>query len=292
MPNAPLMLKVAAVQFRSSEHLPANVERIGEHLARLAQQGVRIAAFPECATTSYNKSAIRNASEANLREAEEQLASACRAAAIYAVVGMPYFEDGKCYNGALVWDPNGACIARYAKIQLAGERWCQPGNRFVLFRVDAVLCSVIICHDERYPELVRLPVLAGAQVVFYISCESDIIAESKIDPYRAQIQARAMENTVYVVHSNAPMGPVAIEDGKARGTPSASNGHSRIIRPDGNLIAEASMFGEDVLVAELDVAVATRHIAERSRQSPLLRAWWEAGLKLVPPPPGEGAPTC
>jgi hypothetical protein len=37
------------------------------------------------------------------------------------------------------------------------------------------LCGVptatIICHDKRYPELTRLPVLAGARLIFYIACE-------------------------------------------------------------------------------------------------------------------------
>jgi len=284
MPNATTCLKVAAVQFRSGDCLSGNLERIGEHLARLAHQGVRVAAFPECAATSYDKAVIPTIGEDQLREAEARLATECRRAGIYAVVGIPYFEDGRRYNGALVWNPEGACIARYAKIQLAGEDWCEAGERFALFHIDDVLCSVIICHDERYPELVRLPVLAGAQLVFYISCESDITAESKIDPYRAQIRARAVENTIYVVQSNAPMGPVVVENGKVRGTSAASNGHSRIIRPDGNLIAEASMFGEDVLVAELDMSAATRGLAEQSLQCSLLRTWWEAGLKLVAPP--------
>jgi predicted amidohydrolase len=84
------------------------------------------------------------------------------------------------------------------------------------------------------------------------------------------------------------MGPVVIEDGKARGTRASSNGHSRIIRPDGNLIAEASMFGEDVLAAHLDLSTATRHLAERSIQSPFLSAWWQEGLALVASRPQAG----
>jgi predicted amidohydrolase len=75
-----------------------------------------------------------------------------------------------------------------------------------------------------------------------------------------------------------------MEGGKPRGEGAASNGHSRIIRPDGNIIEEASIWGEDVLVADLDITEATRHLAERSRQSPLMKAWWEMGVKLVPQP--------
>ncbi|HPU84321.1 MAG TPA: carbon-nitrogen hydrolase family protein [Candidatus Latescibacteria bacterium] len=276
--------RVASVQFRSAPHVERNVARIVEHLHRLSQQGVRAAAFPECAVTSYDEKAIRATTPEQLSQAEREISTACRENGISVVVGIPYWEHGTLYNGALAFDSTGKCVARYAKIQLAGEKWCASGTRFAMFNFDSVPCSVIICHDERYPELVRLPVLAGAQIIFYISCESDITAETKIAPYRAQIQARAMENSVFVVHANAPMGNVRMRNGKPRGEAAGSNGHSRIIKPDGNIVAEASIWGEDVLVADLDMSLATRHLALRSLQSPLLRSWWEAGLRLVPPP--------
>ena len=116
-------------------------------------------------------------------------------------------------------------------------------------------CSIIICHDERYPELVRLPVLAGARVVFYLSHESGVRQEHKIGPYRAQIQARAVENTVYVVHANAP----------ANDDLSGSHGQSRVIAPDGTIVEEASMFGEEVVVADLEPGRATAANALQER---------------------------
>src|SRR4029078_7491457 len=131
------------------------------------------------------------------------ITEACKQHKVYAVVGMPYREGDRLYNSAVVIDPAGKVVERYHKIQLA-EDWPDAGDHLSVFKVDGVPCSIIICHDERYPELVRLPVLAGARVVFYLSHESGIRAESKIGPYRAQIQARAVENTVYVVQANAP----------------------------------------------------------------------------------------
>ena len=139
-----------------------------------------------------------------------------------------------------------AIIERYHKVQLA-ETWPAEGDHLSVFPIDGVRCSIIICHDERYPELVRLPVLAGARVIFYISHESGIRSEQKIDPYRAQIQARAVENTVYVVHANAP----------ANNDLTGSHGQSRIVAPDGRIIHEASMFEEEVVTATLDLSRAT-----------------------------------
>jgi len=114
-------------------------------------------------------------------------------------------------------------------------------------------------------------VLAGARLVFYISHESGIRQEHKIGPYRAQIQARAVENTVWVVHANAPANPDA----------TGSHGHSRIIAPDGNIVQEASMFGEETVITTLDLAKATAAFARRSADRGPLRDWWRDGVKRV-----------
>lgn len=263
-------LKVAAVQMRSTRDLAENLARITNSIHDCARSGARVVAFPECALTGYFADAATNVTTAQLAEAEAQIAAACRHAAVYALVGSAWREEGKLFNSALIFAPSGKVIERYHKIQLA-ERWPAPGDHLSVFKLDGVPCSVIICHDERYPELVRLPVLAGAKVIFYLSHESGLRNENKINPYRAQIQARAVENNVFVVHANAP----ANED------TSGSHGHSRVIAPDGNILREASVFGEDVLIEMLDLKKATRANAENSVKRGPLGDWWKAGLRRV-----------
>ncbi|MFO0810942.1 MAG: carbon-nitrogen hydrolase family protein [Gemmataceae bacterium] len=263
-------LKVAAVQMRSTRNLAGNTARIVQAIRDCARDGVRVVAFPECALTGYFADAAVGASAEQLAAAEAQIAETCRTAAVYAIVGSAWREGAKLYNSALVVSPKGQVIERYHKLQLA-ESWPQPGDHLSVFRIDGVPCSTIICHDERYPELVRLPVLAGAKVIFYISHESGVRSEHKINPYRAQIQARAVENTVYVVHANAP----ANED------TSGSHGHSRIIAPDGNIAREATVFGEDVVTESLDLRKATRDNARKSLDRGPLRDWWQDGIKRV-----------
>src|SRR5439155_15365298 len=202
-------------------------------------------------------------------DAEAKIARACKELGLWAVVGMPVRDGRKLYNSAVVIDDSGKVRERYHKVQLA-EDWPDPGDHLSVFRVKGVPCSVIICHDERYPELVRLPVLAGARVVFYLSHESPLAQENKLGPYRAQIQARAVENSVFVVHANAP----------ANADTSGSHGQSRVIAPDGNLIQEASMFREEVVSATLSLRQATAANARRSLNGPL-GAWMREGLKHV-----------
>jgi predicted amidohydrolase len=268
--DPPKTLRVAAVQFRSGRDLDRNVDGITAHIRRLGERGVRVAIFPECALTGYFEDVIKATSAERLAEAERQVADACREAGIYAVVGTPHRDGEALYNSATVIDPSGTVIERYHKVQLA-EPWPTPGDHLSVFRVDGIPCSIIICHDERYPELMRLPVLAGARVVFYTSHESGVRQESKLDPYRAQIQARAVENTVYIVHANTP----------ANDDLTGSHGQSRIIAPDGNIIHEATMFGEEVVTADLDLGRATAANASNSMNRGPLANWWKEGIKRV-----------
>ena len=261
---------MAAVQFRSSRDLDRNVAGITAHIRRLAREGVRVAVFPECALTGYFEDVVKATTAERLAEAERRVADACREAGIYAVVGTPHRDGEKLYNSATVFDPSGKVIERYHKVQLA-EPWPTPGDHLSVFKVDGVPCSIIICHDERYPELVRLPVLAGARVVFYVSHESGVRQEAKLGPYRAQIQARAVENTVYIVHANAP----------ANDDLTGSHGQSRVIAPDGNIVHEASMFEEEVVTADLDLGRATAANALNSVDRGPLADWWKEGVKRV-----------
>ena len=265
-------LAVAAVQFRSGRALGDNLRRHCDYIRCCAAGGARVVAFPECSLTGFSPAVIAKATAAELAEAEAALAAAAQEAGAYAVVGMPTRQGPSTFNSAVVVAPDGRVLERYHKIQRAGEKWATPGDHLSVFPVDGVLCSLLICHDERYPELVRLPVLAGARVVFYLSCESDLTHEHKMVPYRAQIVARAAENNVYVVHANAPAAKRGL---------GGSHGQSRIIRPDGNLLTEASIFAEEVVSATLDLRQATGGFAQRSLRCPLLSAWWETGTSKV-----------
>lgn len=264
----PVELKVAAVQFRSTFDIAANTRRIIEHLDQLAARGVHVAVFPECAVTGYTTDARFNPDPAQLTSAARDIGAACARRRIGAIVGSVHKSNGRAYNVALVFNENGELIENYGKLQLAGEKWATPGNHMALFKLHGVESTLIICHDERYPEFVRLPAIAGARVVYYISHESGMNSEQKLPGYRAQMMARAVENQIFAVAANAP-GNVADNSG--------SHGHSRIIKDDGNILQEASIYSEDVLVETL-----------RIRPGKLTRplegvtgAWWKQGVEQL-----------
>jgi predicted amidohydrolase len=271
----PRTLRIAVVQMRSVPDLAANVAKVREHLAACAQQGVQLAVFPECALSTYYADFARTLDAPGLTAAENGVAAACREHGVNAIVGTAEVRDGRFYNCALFINASGEIVARHRKLHLVpGDTdWqCQPGTEVapVVF-LAGVPCSVVICHDIRYPELCRVPVLAGARVVCYISHEAAIIKEHKLGPYRAQVQARAAENSVFVAHANAPADDLR----------TGSHGQSRLVDPDGNVIKEASMLREEVLVADLPLAQATAAFSLRSLEREPLASWWRQAVSQV-----------
>jgi apolipoprotein N-acyltransferase len=104
-------------------------------------------------------------------------------------------------------------------------------------------------------------------VVYYVSSESSLKEESKLAPYRAQMMARAVENSVYVVAANAP----------ANYDLTGSHGQSRIIAQDGNIQQEASIFGDETLVSILKLAPGTPFFQMKMLNGPLAD-WWRSGI--------------
>lgn len=261
-------LKVAAVQFRSGFDLEANRRGIAATLEKLADGGVNVAVFPECALTGYRTSGTYEVSAEAVAQAEESIREVCQRRRIAAVVGSIHRVNGKTFNTAVVIDSRGELVERYGKVMLAGEKWAAPGNHIAFFELEGIPSTVIICHDERYPELVRLPAMAGARVVYYISHESGMAQEHKLAPYRAQLMARAVENGVYIVAANAP-GNVADNSG--------SHGQSRIVAADGNVLEEASIYGEDIVTRTIGVKPGKLDRPLRE----LNGDWWRKGLEAM-----------
>jgi predicted amidohydrolase len=173
----------------------------------------------------------------------------------------------------VVFDRRGRIAFCYSKIHLTkrDRRVFIPGNTPAFFRLTGVPCTAIICHERRYPELVRLPVMLGAQIVFHPNAGLDSLAVSRSKRRgRDGIAARAFENQVYYVFANS-VGP--------QGQGYWSAGDSKIVAPDSRVLALANNRDETAIQAELDLSRAGRKYAREALQQPaFLRRHWKALL--------------
>ncbi len=102
------------------------------------------------------------------------------------------------------------------------------------------LIGGLVCYDLRFPDLAATQVAAGAQLLVV----SGQWPAARQEHWRLLVRARAVENQVFCIACN--------RCGVTNGTPFA--GASRIIAPDGAVLAEAGD-APTALTAELDLAL-------------------------------------
>ena len=268
-------LRVAAVQMRFADSIDGNLGKIEHAAAQAAKAGADAVLFPECATTgyAYDFGSLRPADVRRCLTAVGDIAARLKT---YLLVGSPVFAGRRLFNGLTVFNRDGQLVHVYAKCQLtdSDRQWFSPGNSLSLFSIDGVCATAIICHERRYPELVRLAVMAGAQVLFHPNAGMDVLSVSK--PKRGGrdgIPVRAFENAIYYVFANT-VGP--------QGGGKWSAGDSKIVAPDGSFLQLADNEHEAVIRADLDLTRATRKYALDSLEHPkFLAAHWRNVLREV-----------
>lgn len=265
-------LCVAAVQMKFRATVAENAACITETVGSAARQGAEAVLFPECAVTGYHCD-FDAISSATIEAALGEIAKSARTARCQVLVGSPAFRGNKRFNSLLVFNGTGRETFRYAKIHLTARdaQFFTPGNALAFFRVRGAACTAIICHERRYPELVRLPVMLGAQVIFHPNAGLDAWAVSKTKRGgRDGIAARAFENDAYYVFANS-VGP--------QGHGLWSAGDSKIVAPDSKILALANNRDEAVIYAELDLTKAGRKYAREALERPaFLRSHWRSIL--------------
>lgn len=263
---------IAAAQMKFRAATADNVSCITETIHSAAKAGADAVLFPECAVTGYNRD-FAAIPPSEVEAALLRIARAARAARCHVLVGTPTFAGGKRFNSLVVFDRQGRKIFCYSKIHLTAQdaRFFTPGNTLAFFRLAGVPCTAIICHERRYPELVRLPVMLGAQIVFHPNAGLDSLPVSRSKRHgRDGIPVRAFENEVYYVFANS-VGP--------QGSGLWSAGDSKIVAPDSGVLALANNRDETVIQAKLDLSRARRKYARDALEEPaFLRIHWKAIL--------------
>jgi predicted amidohydrolase len=268
-------LRVAAVQMKFAPTIAQNLAKIEHLLGEAARRRADAVLLPECATTgyAYDYSRLKPAEIASALATVGRMAVGFR---MNVLVGSPVFRRGKLHNALVVFDRRGAAVHCYAKCHLheLDRKHFAPGNAVALFEIDGICATAVICHERRYPELVRLAVMAGARILFHPNAGMDSLAVSRRKRGgRDGIAARAFENAIYYVFANS-VGRQG--DGKW------SAGDSKIVGPDERVLGLADNRSEAVIVANLDLSKATGVYAQRGlTRPPFLAPHWQRMVAAV-----------
>ena len=141
---------------------------------------------------------------------------------------LPERSGDAVFNTLFVIDRTGKMAGFYRKIHLFSlmdeDRCFSRGDKPVICRTGDADFGMMICYDLRFPELCRRLAVNGARMVI-VSAQWPAV---RIDHWDILLRARAIENQIFVIATNA-CGAAGTE----------FNGHSQIISPTGEILAHA-----------------------------------------------------
>lgn len=227
-----------------------------------AKQQAAIVCFPECFVPGY-RGLQKNVPPPDtdfLERAWSTIAARAAERNVAVVLGTERLVDGMLRATALVIDRRGARSGFQDKVQIdpSEEGLYNPGTDRVLFRSESLVFGVSICHEGwRYPETVRWAARRGAHVIFHPhfheaetgAFQPQVFADPANTFHEKALLCRAAENTCYVATVNCA----------SPGSPTTS----AAIRPDGTVLCWQAYGEEGVLVADIDLSLATGLLASR-----------------------------
>jgi len=234
------MALVAALQMASTKDIQQNLEIACDSIEKAALAGAKMIALPEeflsLLLTPDEK--FKMAETYLAGHLQQNLANAAKKNNIWVVAGtLPLRNElnDKIYSSCLTFNDKGECVARYDKIHLFDVTVENGESYFESQRINAGegVCvvdtpfgklGIAICYDLRFPELFRLMMLKGAQIIVLPSAFT--VNTGKVH-WEVLLRARAIENLCYVIAPNQ----VGV-----RLSGHGTYGHSMIIGPWGEVL--------------------------------------------------------
>jgi nitrilase len=246
--------RVAAIQMISTPRVQENLSTAGALIAEAVAQGADLVALPEYFPIMGQRDADKIAASEHDGSGPIQdfLAETASRHGVWVVGGSLPMASGvpdKVTNTCLVFNPQGARVARYDKIHLFSfqkdeERYnesamIEPGHQLVSFDAPFGKVGLSICYDLRFPELFRA--LGEVDLLVLPAAFTEVTGRAH---WEILLRARAIENQCYVL---------AIGQGGEHENRRQTHGDSMLIDPWGEVIARRDK-GVGVVIGELDHA--------------------------------------
>lgn len=246
----------AAVCMTSTPDINYNLAQAEELIELAVNQGAKLIGLPEnFSFLGEDTEKIAQVNEIAKKSEKFLIKMAQRFQVTILGGGFPYpleNDPTKAYNVAILVDSNGIELTRYQKVHLFDVN-VPDGNNYqesntvmagiafppVYEHENLGKLGLSICYDVRFPEVYRHLSKQGAEVLFIPAA---FTAYTGKDHWQVLLQARAIENTCYVV------APAQTGNHYAR---RCTHGHAMIIDPWGNILnSTGSQIG--VAIAEIN----------------------------------------
>ncbi len=207
------------------------------------------------------------------------------------IIGGSHFslEEGRLFNVSYLFRRDGSIGKQYKLHVTPNERrwWgVEAGDAVEVFDTDKGKICIQICYDIEFPELTRLAVQKGAQIIFVPFSTDERNAYLRV---RYCAQARCVENHVYVAMAGTVGNLPAVENMDIQYAQSGIYTPSDIPFARDAIASECTPNIETVIIDDVDLELLKRH-----RQSGSVLNWldrrtdlYEVRLKKKNKRPGD-----
>ena len=243
-----------------------NLGKAEQRVRDAARRGGQIVCLPELFRSQYfcreEDARLFDLAESVPGPSTERLGRVAKEEGVVIIASL--FERraaGVYHNTAAMIGTTGDILGLYRKMHIPDDPlyfekfYFTPGDLgFRSFHTRHGHISTLVCWDQWYPEAARLATLGGAQILFYPTAigwhpaEKAQYGAAQYDAWRTVQRGHAIANGLYVAAVNR----VGFEGPPERGL--EFWGGSFVADPFGQIVAEASHEGEEILITECDPA--------------------------------------
>ena len=259
-------MRAAVVQTTATADVAHNVARTSALIHEAAGEGATLIQTPE--VTNMIPPTGDDLFRLIRDEAEDETLAALRALAAELGVtlhigslALKSEDPERAANRGFLIGTDGEIIARYDKVHMfeadLGDKGkyreaarYRPGDQAVLAEAVGTKIGMAICYDMRFPAMFRDLAQAGATI---LTAPSAFTVPTGQAHWHSLLRARAIENGCFMLAA-AQWGK---HGGKDESAMRETYGHSLIVDPWGNVLADAGE-GEGIAVADLDFELVAK----------------------------------
>ncbi|MBM7614906.1 carbon-nitrogen hydrolase family protein [Alkaliphilus hydrothermalis] len=262
-----IKFKVAVIQMQISTIKSQNLKKVKEMILRAMEEySPQMVVLPEMFNCPYENKYFPLFAEEYPGETTNMLSNLAKELQIYIIGGSIPEKDGEqIYNTSFSFNPTGAMLGRHRKMHLfdinveGGVSFRESdtlgaGGSITVIDTEYCKIGVAICYDMRFPELMRLMALEGAEVIILPAAFNMTTGPAH---WHELIKVRALDNQVYFVAASP-----------ARDLEASYHayGHSKIVNPWGDTVVAADE-KEGIICGEIDL----EFVDKIRQQLPLLK---------------------
>ncbi len=242
--------KVSLVQLCAQDDLSVNINMVERYIREASSQGAKLVCLPE---NTFFMQAPGKGQHPDSTEAIDRCCALAVELKLWILIGSAHIgnDEKKSWNRSILVSDKGKIVAEYDKIHLFdvtlknGEIYAESerisgGAEAVLANTPWGMMGMTVCYDLRFAGLYRTLAQAGATL---IGIPAAFTYTTGIAHWHVLLRARAIETGCYIF---APA-QCGIHPGNRR-----TYGHSLIVSPWGEIIAEASEDKTEIITAEID----------------------------------------